>query len=212
MGAGHHHLGPLDGTADLHHIHLQVVPLPDDLGRHPLLGGHDGLGGAGAVGDLDMHVAVSRLDAGDKAGQHLMLLGVELLIDHAPLRLADALDDDLLPRLGGDAAEFVHVHVEGQLVAHFRLGLPGPGFLQGQLQGGIGHFLHHGLLDVNAQLLLHGVHVHHHPVGGGGIVLFHGGDEGGPDLFDHIALGDALLLFDQVKCQEEFAVHGRFSL
>ena len=82
-----------------------------------------------------------------------MLLGVELVIHHAPLRFPQALDDDLLAVAGGDAAELRVVHGDVHHVAHLVFGGDGLGVLNGDLVEGI-HivlFLHHILLNIHFQ-------------------------------------------------------------
>ena len=49
-----------------------------------------------------------------------MLLGREGVEDHAAFCFADALDDDLLGRLRGDAAEVLRLHVDVYKVAQLR--------------------------------------------------------------------------------------------
>ena len=51
-----------------------------------------------------------------------MLLGVELIVDHAPLGLADALDDNLTGGLGGDAAEILGLDLDADHVAELGVG------------------------------------------------------------------------------------------
>lgn len=83
-----------------------------------LTDGQQGVGLVRALADADGHVAV-RLEAQHRAGENLVLLRGEALEDHAALGLADALNDDLLGRLGGDAAEGLrldlHVHEIAEL-------------------------------------------------------------------------------------------------
>jgi hypothetical protein len=65
----------------------------------------------GAVADLDHDVAA--LEAADDAGHELALAVLVLVEDVLALGLADALDDDLLGGLGGDAAEAVLAELQG---------------------------------------------------------------------------------------------------
>ena len=137
-----------------------------------------------------------------------MLLGGEDLVDDAALGLADALNDDLLGRLRGDAAELLGLHGDADDVAHGGLGLYPRGLVRRHLQGGILHFLHDGLLDGDLDGLLLPVHVHHQGVRGGGIVLFQSREQRLPDAVDHVILRDPLFLFQIRDCFKELGVHG----
>ena len=80
-----------------------------------------------------------------------MLLGGEGIEDHAALGLADALNDDLLGGLGGDAAERLRLHVDIDEVAEVGVLVDLAGLVERDLRG--------GREDVVDDLLLH-VHVH----------------------------------------------------
>ena len=117
MGPGNEDLGAAGGAADLHHIHLHVLALHQFLARDLLAGEQQGLGGLAAGADPQGHGAGAGVDPGHHAGEDLVLLGVELVIDHAPLGLPEALDNDLLAVAGGDAAELRVVHRDVHHVA-----------------------------------------------------------------------------------------------
>ena len=122
MGPGDQHLRSAGGSADLHHVHLDVHPFHqlfagDLFARHQQC-----LGGFGTGADAQGDVAVPRVDSGDHAGKNLMLLGVKLLINHAALGFAQTLNDDLLAVARGDAAKVRVVHGDVNYVADFILG------------------------------------------------------------------------------------------
>ena len=133
-----------------------------------------------------------------------MLLGVELVVDHAALGLPQALDDDLLAVAGGDAAKLRVVHGDIDDIADLVLGGNGLGLRQGHLVEGV-HivlFVHHVFLDEHLQRLAGLVHVHDdvlHAV----VVPLIGGDNGLNDLFHHKGLGNAPLLFQQSQGGED---------
>ena len=198
MGTRDHHLGTPGGPADLRHIDLQAVALLQDLSRHLLGGGQVGVGKLATAGNADGGRAVARVQADDDAGQDLALLGGELVVNHPLLGLPHTLDNDLAGGLGGDAAKGPGLDLYAQHVAQLSLGQLGLGLLQGHLGVRIVHGLHHVLLDVHLDLGLLLVKVHHHVVGDALMVPLIGGHQSLGDLVQHIALGDALLLLDEV--------------
>ena len=101
MGAAHHDLGALGGLANLDDVRLQAGPV-----LVALVGDLLGLGQQGLdLAQVEQGVAVVGLldDPGDDVA---LAAGVLLVLDVA-LGLADALQDDLLGRLRGDAPEVV---------------------------------------------------------------------------------------------------------
>ena len=209
MGPGNDDLGTPGIPADLHYVDLEPAALGELLAPDLLAHGEDGLGGVRAGADLKGGVAGTGIHAGDDAGEDLVLLGVELVIDHAALGLPQALDDDLLAVAGGDAAELHVVHGKVDGVADLILGGEGPGLLQGHLVGGIHVILlvHHGLLDIHLQGLMLLVHVHDNVLHVGVVPLV-GGGQGLDDLIHHEGLGDVALLLQQGQRREDLgAVH-----
>ena len=81
------------------HVGDDAVADAVGLARHLLAHRQDRLGAA----DVDDEVAA--LEAADDAGDELALAVLVLVVDVLALGLADALDDDLLGGLRGDAAE-----------------------------------------------------------------------------------------------------------
>ena len=201
MGAGDQHLGAAGGAAHLYQIHLHHLTLGQRLALHLLVLGQHGLGALAAGADLQDHVAVAGVDPGDGAGEDLVLLGVELVIDHAVLRLAQALDDHLLAVAGGDTAEFHVLHRDVHHAAQLILGAALAGVLQRDLVGGIHDLLHDLLLDVHPQIVLVFVHVHDHILHALVIPLI-GGGQSLNDLAHHEVLGDAPFLLQHGQRRE----------
>ena len=101
VAAADHDLGALGGLADLHDVGLQAGPV-----LVALVGDLLGLGQQGLdLAQVEQGVAVVGLL--DDAGDDVALAPGVLLVLEVALGLADALEDDLLGRLGGDAAEVV---------------------------------------------------------------------------------------------------------
>ncbi len=74
-------------------------------------------------------------DPADDAGDDLADPRGELVDDLFLLRVADLLEDDLLGRLGGDAAQGVGGEVDLDRLALLDVGADGPGLGQGDLFG-----------------------------------------------------------------------------
>ena len=193
MGAGDQYLRAAGGAADLHQINLHHLTLGQRLANYLLVLGQHGLGALAAGADLQDHVAVAGVDPHHGAGQDLVLLGVELVIDHAVLGLAQTLNDDLLAVAGGDAAEFHIFHRNIHHAAQLVFGAALFGVLQRDLVGGIHDLLHDLLLHVHAQVVLVLVHVHDHVLHALVIPLI-GGGQGLNDLAHHEVLGNAPFL------------------
>jgi len=163
------------------------------------------VGAVGAAADADDHVAAHGLDAQNGAGQDLVLLRGEGVEHHAALGLADALDDDLLGGLGGNAAESlrfdIHVHEVAQLGMLVNL-LRG---VERDLGRGRKHILDDLFLDIHLHVVV--LDLDEHVVGIAVLVLFIGRDESLRDLVDHIGLRDAPFLFQLRQRGENFCVH-----
>ena len=132
-----------------------------------------------------------------------MLLGVELVVDHAPLGLPEALDDDLLAVSGGDAPELHVVHGDVHHAAQVHPAVLGPGFVHAHLGAGVLHFLYDLLLDVHPQVLLGLVHVHDHVLHAL-VVLLIGGGQRLDDLLHHKGGRDATLLLQHIQRGKNF--------
>ena len=198
MGTGNEHLRPLGGAADFHHIHTQAHALHIALALHLLAGSQEGLGGLTAGTDAQAGGAGAGINAGDHAGEDLVLLGGELIIDHAPLGLAHTLDDHLAGGLGGDAAEVTGLDLDADHVAQLGLGQLGAGHLQAHLGAGVVDLLHHVLLDEHADGTLLLVGLHADVVAHAFVIPLVGGHQSLGDLLQHIGLGNALFLLNQV--------------
>ena len=207
MGAGDEDLGAAGGVSDLDHVDLDAVALVQRFGFDALVWGKHGLGILAVGGDADGDTAVSGLDLGDDTGQDLMLLGSKLLIDDAALGLADALDDDLLGGLGGDAPELLCLHGDMQLVADLGALVDLLGGLENDLVAGVLDLLHDGLDDVHLDALFILLEDDFHIVLALGIVAPEGGKHGLPDLVVHIVAGNALFFFDVLYCLKKICIH-----
>ena len=204
MGPGKEDLGALGRAAHLHHIDPQAHALGKGLALDLLADRQVGLGALVARADAQAGRAGAGINAGDEPGEDLMLLGVELVIDHAALRFPHALDDDLAGGLGGDAAKIAGLDLDAQHIAQLRPGQRGPGLLQAHLGAGVIHLLHHILFDEHAHGAQLFVGVHGHVIPHALVVPLVGRDQRLGDLLDHIGLGDALLLFDHTDRGEKF--------
>ena len=210
MGPGHHHLGTPGGAADLHQVNLHQLPLGKLLAGDLLVDAHKALGGLAAGADTQVNGAPG-VDAVDGAGEDLVLLGAPLVIDHAVLRLPQALDNDLLAVAGSDAAKLRVVHGDVHHVADLVSGGNGLGLLNGDLVEGVHIVLlrHHVLLHVHLQPLMFLIHVHNdvfHVL----VVPLVGGGDSLDDLIHHEGLGDAPFLFQHSQsCEDLRDVHTR---
>ena len=146
--------------------------------------------------DAQGHGTVPGIDTGNHAGNQLLLLGAELVIDHPLLRLTDALDNDLAGGLRGYPAEVPGLDLHADHIAQLGLGQGVSCLVQADLRGGVVHHLHHFLLQKQADSggLLIGLddQIFPHPL----VVLLIGGQKGLGNLLHHIAGLDALLLLN----------------
>ena len=202
MGAGDQHLRAAGGTADLHQIHLDHLAFTQLLAGNLLVHGQHRLGGLGAGADAQAHIARPGVDAADGAGEDLVLLAVELIVDHAVLGLAQTLNDDLLAVAGGDTAELHALHGDVDDAAQLVLGGQPLGLLQRDLGAGVLHLLHDLLLDEHLQILLLLVHVHDDVLHALVIPLIGGGQRLN-DLAHHKALGNTAFLFQHRQRGED---------
>ena len=99
MGAGKEYLRALVGLFDIHDVDLESVVNFVVFSRHLFVRGEDAFGSA----DIDEQRFVA--DALHRSGHDLALTGNVIVKDHAALRLADPLYDDLLGGLCRDTAE-----------------------------------------------------------------------------------------------------------
>ena len=212
VGAGHHDLGAPGAAADLHHVDLAAHPLGQHFAGDLLADGEQGVGGFRAGADAQADVAVARVDAGDGAGEDLVLLAGELVVDHIALGFFQALDDDLLSVAGGDAAEIHVVHGDADGLAHADGTGDGLGVGAGDLAAGILHLVHHGFLEIHLQCPLFLVHAHDHVFRVRVVVLI-GVDQGLGDFFHHIVLRNAFFFFQHIQCCKDlFDFHAFFRL
>ena len=204
-------LGSSAGLSDLDDIDLDAGALGEDLVADLLVRGQEGVGILGIRADLHGDAAGARVDAGHLAGEDLVLVGGKLVIDHAALGLANALDDDLLGRARGDAAEFLGVHRDADLhaglrflVIFLRLGLR-------HLDRGVFYLLHDVGDDEHLHLLRVLVDLDDRVVGGVGMLAAEGRQDGLVYLVEHILAGNTLLPFNILNSAEELGVHGEIT-
>ena len=133
-----------------------------------------------------------------------MLLGGKFVVDHTALSLAHTLNDDLTGSLGGDAAKVAGLDLNADNVAQLGTGQLFAGLFQTQLGGGIVNRFHHVLLDEHTDLAGLFVALDNHVVAHALMVTLIGRNQSLGDLFDHIGLGDAFLLFDQADSGKKF--------
>ena len=133
-----------------------------------------------------------------------MLSGGEAVKDHAALGLADALDDDLLGGLGGNASEGLGLDLLVDQVAEGAVRIDPAGGLKLDLGGGGDDLVHDLLLRVHPQGGL--VELYEHVVGIAGAVLFISGKQGLRDLFDHVVSRDAALALKLLERCEDFGM------
>ena len=207
MGPADHDLGAAGGVLDLDDIDLDPVAFHQLFPADALVGGEQRLGILAVGGDADADAAVARVDVRDDTGEDLMLLGGELLIDQASLRFADALDDDLLGRLGRDAAELLGLHRDGHGVAGLGpLGVLLRGVLV-DLMGGVGDLFHDQLVHLHVDALLLFIQNDLDIVLVLGMITAEGRQHGLADLVIHIGSGNTLFFFDILNGSKEFCVH-----
>ena len=193
------------GAADLHHIHADDVAFFIMLAAHLLGRSQHGVGLILPAADAHDHVARRGLDAQDRCGEDLMLLGRERVKDHAALSLADALDDDLLGGLRGDAPERLRFDLGVHKVAELGVGADFPRRVERDFGGGGDDVVHDLFLDVEPHIAVG--NIDEHIIGVAFLILFIRGDQRLRDLVDHICLRNAPLLFELRQCGKNFGVH-----
>ena len=92
------------------------------LAAHLLGGSQHSVGLILPAADAHDHIAARRLDAQHRRREDLVLLGRERVKDHAALGFPDALDDDLLGGLCGDAPERLRFDLGVHQIAELRVG------------------------------------------------------------------------------------------
>ena len=129
MGPADEDLRAARRAADLEDVRLDVLADAVVLDGRLLGRGEDRLD---VVADVEDDRP--RLDAVDRAGDHLALAARELVEDLVALDLAEALEDDLLGGLGADPAEDVAVELLGlDELAELGVGLVRAGLLEREL-------------------------------------------------------------------------------
>ena len=205
MGPGHQHLGPAAAAAHLHHVDADGIALFEDFAVDLLGTGEQRVSLVSAGADANGHVIGGGLDAQHRAGENLMLLGGEALKDHAPLGLANALDDDLLGSLGGDAAKGLGLHIHIHQVAQLSMGVDAAGGVQRDLRRRSDDVVHHFFLHIHMHSVF--IALDEHVVGISILVFLIRGHQCLGDLFHHIGLGNAPLLLQLRQSSKNLLVH-----
>src|SRR5205823_15000823 len=128
MRAREHDLRALRRQLDIKDERTDAVALAVPLAWDLLLLGQD------RVGPAEVHDDVLLLEALHDARHQLALATLELVVDDVALGVAHALDDVLLRRLRGDAAELLGRQLGEQLVANLGIGVElAPGLVERHL-------------------------------------------------------------------------------
>ena len=209
MRAADEHLRSARAVAHLDDVDLDAVALVQLLAADALRRGEHCLGIVGVGADLQKRAAGARVDLIDDAGEDLVLLGVELLVDHAALRLADALNDDLLGSLRRDAAELLGLDRDADHVADLGALADAVRRLLADLDIRVDDARDDRLLDDHLDLLFRLVENDLHVVLAVGRVLAERRQHGLTDLLIHIFARNTFFFFDICNCVKKFCVHGR---
>ena len=104
MGAADGHAGAAVGSQHVHDIDLHGVTLIEALAGDLLVAGQHG---RAALAQIQHDVAALVVDGNNGGGDQLMGARLHLAALQVALALAQALTDDVLGGLGGDAAKFL---------------------------------------------------------------------------------------------------------
>ena len=203
------HLRAARAVAHLDHVDLDAVALMQHLAADALRRGEHGLGIVRVGADLQKRAAGARVDLIDDAGEDLVLLGIEFFINHAALRLADALNDDLLCSLRRDAAELLGLDRDADHVADLGALADAVRRLLADLNIRVDDARDDRLLDDHLDLLFVLVENDLHIVLAVGRVLAERRQHGLTDLLIHIFARNTFFFFDICNCVKKFCVHGR---
>jgi hypothetical protein len=200
--ARNHHLRAAPFLAHLNNQSLHAVAALVVLARDLLLARENGFGAA----QVDDPAAL--VPPLDDAGDDLAHAVFVFLVNNALLGVAHALNDDLLGRLRGNAAQILHPHAEAHLVVQLHGRVVGAGLGQLDLRVRISQVAvrHHDfeLIDLNIAGLVVIAHLH--------VRIFaeaaqHRGAHGVFQRFDeHIAV-QALVFADLINGLFEFKIH-----
>ena len=202
MGAADHDAGAALGAEHIHHIDLDGLAFGVYLAGHLLVVGQDGLA---ALAQFQNDHALFLIHAGHGGLHQIVGAGLDIAQLLAALCLTDALTDDVLCGLGGNAAEVLGLERGDDVVAHqiigaelLRFGHADLGILVVPVL--IGHDVLDqghvkpagGGINVHADVLI--VHI---------VILLHGDDDGCLDLLDQVFCGDIALLFQHGQSVEK---------
>ena len=205
VGAADHDAGAALGAHHVHNVDLQALALGGHLAGHLLGAGQDGLA---ALAQVQGHDALLRVHTGDGGLHDVVCAGLDLAQLLAALGLADALTNDVLCGLGGNAAKVLGLERGDDAVAHF-VGLAD---LLGLGDADLGVLVvpvlvGHDVLDQgHIEAAGTGVDVHLDVVLLDLVVLLDGNDDGGLDLLDQVLCGDAALVLQHGESFKKFVV------
>ena len=203
MGAADGDAGAAVRCQNIHDIDLHGLTLGEGLAGDLLIAGQHG---GAALAQIQHNVAALGVDGDNRGGDQLMCAGLHLAALQVALTLAQTLTDDMLCRLGGNAAKLLGLeggdHALADLVALADL----LGILQTDLRVGVLDLLHDVAQQACAEGAYLGVNVNDNIVILDLIVLLDGDDDGCLDLVDQVVLGQAALLFQCGKSLKKFVV------
>ena len=156
--------------------------------------------------DLNGNVSSVRLHFLDNGCDDLTYLFLELLHHLAAFRFADALTDDVLGGLSGDAPEFLGVKMHDAGEADLGFGVIGERFIEQDLGFGDFNDVNDHFGDGYAEPTVFGVDNDGYVVGDL-IIFFDGDNDCISDLFNQIIGLDAFFSFQHLKCFEELVIH-----
>ena len=205
MGAADHDAGAALAGHHIHDVDLQHLALGVHLAGHLLVAGQDGLA---ALAQIEGNDALLGVNAGDGGLHDVVGAGLDLAQLLAALGLADALTDDVLCGLGGDAAKVLGLEGGHDPVAHLIaladvlcLGDADLAVLV------VPVLIGHDVLDEgDVELAGVGVDLDHDVVVLDLVVLLHGDDDSSLDLFDQVLRGNAALVLQHGESFKKFVV------
>ena len=205
VGAADHDAGAALACHDIHDVDLQHLALGVDLAGDLLVAGQDGLA---ALAQVEGNDALLGVNAGDGSLHDVVGAGLDLAQLLAALSLTDALTDDVLCGLGGDAAKVLGLEGGHDAIAHLIaladvLSLGDADLAVLVVPVLIGHDV---LDEGDVELAGVGVDLDHDVVVLDLVVLLHGDDDRSLDLFDQVLRGDAALVLQHGESFKKFVV------
>ena len=193
VGAADHHAGTALAADHVHNVDLQGLALGVGLAGHLLVAGQDGLA---ALAQVQGHNALLVVHTGNGGLDDIMGAGLDLAQLLAALGFPDALTDDMLCGLCGNAAEVLGLEGGDNAVAD----LIALADLLGLGDADLGVLIVPVLIGDNVlhqsdvELAAVGVDLHQNVVVLDLIVLLDSDHDGSLDLLDQVLCGDAALM------------------